>query len=99
MLDPDPYPDPYSMNPDPQHWLEEELNKKKFCQFLLLLYPVPNPAAMPIPGSLGRNVHTSVANPDLLFRDPDPSIIKQKCQNGKKNIDSYCFVTSYDFLS
>ncbi len=33
-------------------------------------------------------------DPDLLIRDmdpdPDPSIMKQK----KKNIDSYCFVTS-----
>ncbi len=28
--------------------------------------------------------------------DPDPSIIKQ---NSKKNIGSYCFVTSFDFLS
>jgi hypothetical protein len=34
-------------------------------------------------------------DPDPLVRDtdpdPDPSIIKQ---NGKKNLDSYCFVTS-----
>jgi hypothetical protein len=32
-------------------------------------------------------------DPDPLVRDtdPDPSIIKQ---NSKKNIDSYCFVTS-----
>jgi hypothetical protein len=39
-------------------------------------------------------------NPDPLVRDmdpdPDPSIIKQK---NKKNIDSYCYVTLYDFLT
>jgi hypothetical protein len=28
--------------------------------------------------------------------DPDPSIIKQK--KSKKNLDSNCFVTLYDFL-
>ncbi len=53
----------------------------------------------------------SVADPDDLYAlglpdpdpnpldrdpDPDPSIIKQK---SKKIIDSYRFVTSYDFLS
>jgi hypothetical protein len=32
----------------------------------------------------------------LLDPDPDPSFIKQKYE---KNLDSYCFVTSYDFLS
>jgi hypothetical protein len=33
-------------------------------------------------------------NPDPLVRgmDPDPSIIQQ---NIKKNLDSYCFVTSF----
>jgi hypothetical protein len=35
-------------------------------------------------------------DPDLLVRgtdpDPDPSIIKQKSE---KNLDSYCFVTSF----
>jgi hypothetical protein len=31
-------------------------------------------------------------------QDPDPSIIKKK-KNSKKNLDSYCFVTFYDFLS
>ena len=47
-------------------------------------------------------------DPDLLVRrmdpdpdpaldpDPDPSIIMQKC---KKNLDSYYFVTLFDFLS
>jgi hypothetical protein len=34
-------------------------------------------------------------DPDSLVRgmDPDPSIIKQ---NSKKNLDSYCVVTSFD---
>jgi hypothetical protein len=33
-------------------------------------------------------------DPDPLLRavDPDPSIIKQ---NSEKNLDSYCFVTSF----
>ncbi len=39
-------------------------------------------------------------DPDLLVRDmgpdPDPSIIMQ---NSKKNLDSYFFVTLFDFLS
>jgi hypothetical protein len=37
-------------------------------------------------------------DPDSLLRDPDPdpSIIKQ---NSKKTLDSYCFMTSLDFLS
>jgi hypothetical protein len=39
-------------------------------------------------------------DPDLLVRgidpDPDPSIIMQ---NSKKNLDSYYFVTLFDFLS
>jgi hypothetical protein len=39
-------------------------------------------------------------DPDPLVRgtdlDPDPSIMKQK---NKKILDSYCFVTVYDFLS
>ncbi len=38
-------------------------------------------------------------DPDPLVRcmdpDPDPSIIKQK---GKKNLDSYCFVTFFSFI-
>ncbi len=38
-------------------------------------------------------------NPDPFIRgvdpDPDPSIIKQ---NSKKNLDSYCFVTSFGLL-
>ncbi len=33
---------------------------------------------------------------EVRIRNPDPSIIKK---NSKKNIDSYCFVTFYDFLS
>jgi hypothetical protein len=36
-------------------------------------------------------------DPDPLVRgtdpEPDPSIIN--CKNSKKNIDSYCFVTSF----
>jgi hypothetical protein len=32
----------------------------------------------------------------LLDPDPDPSIIKQ---NSKNNLDYYCFVNSFDFLS
>jgi hypothetical protein len=37
-------------------------------------------------------------DPDPLLRgtDRDPSFIKQ---NSKKNIDSYCFVTFFDFLT
>jgi hypothetical protein len=37
--------------------------------------------------------------PDPLARgtNPDPSIIKQK-YNSKKTLDSYCFVTFYDFF-
>jgi hypothetical protein len=38
-------------------------------------------------------------DPDLdpaLDPDPDPSIIKQ---NSKKNLDSYYFVTLFDFIS
>jgi hypothetical protein len=42
-------------------------------------------------------------DPDPLFRcmdpDPDPSIIMQKLKNSKKNLDSYYFVTLFDFLS
>ncbi len=38
-------------------------------------------------------------DPDLLVKgmdpDPDPSIIKQ---NSKKNLDFYCFVTSFLLL-
>ncbi len=33
---------------------------------------------------------------DPLIRGPDPSIIKQ---NSKKNLDSYCFLLLFDFLS
>ncbi len=40
-------------------------------------------------------------DPDPLVRgmdpDPDPSIIMQN--NGKKNLDSYYFMTLFDFLS
>ncbi len=37
-------------------------------------------------------------DPDPLVRgmDPDPSIIMQNC---RKNLDSYYFVTLFDFLS
>jgi hypothetical protein len=35
-------------------------------------------------------------DPLVTCTDPDPSIIKQ---NSKKNLDSYCFVSFYDFLS
>jgi hypothetical protein len=39
-------------------------------------------------------------DPDPLVRgmDPDPSIIMQKYRS-KKNLDSYHFVTLFDFLS
>jgi hypothetical protein len=39
-----------------------------------------------------------VADPDPahMFLDPDPSIIKQ---NSKENLDFYCFVTFFSFLS
>ena len=41
-----------------------------------------------------------VPNPDQLVRgmdpDPDPAIIMK---NSKKNLDSYYFVTLFDFLS
>ncbi len=33
----------------------------------------------------------------LGLPDPDPSIIKQK--KIRKNLDSYCFVTFFDFLA
>jgi hypothetical protein len=35
---------------------------------------------------------------DLQDPDPDPSIIKQK-YSSKKNLDFYCFVTSFWLLS
>ncbi len=35
----------------------------------------------------------------LGLLDPDPSIIKQKLKNNKKNLDSYCFFTSLWLLS
>ncbi len=43
-------------------------------------------------------VFLDLLDTDPLVRgtDPDPSIIKQ---NSKKNIDSYCFVTSFYVLS
>ncbi len=41
-------------------------------------------------------------NPDPLVRcmdpDPDPSITVS-CKNSKKNLDSYYFMTFFDFLS
>jgi hypothetical protein len=46
----------------------------------------------------GHRIHIflSLLDPDPLVRgmdpDPDPSIIKQ---NSKKNLDFYCFVTSF----
>jgi hypothetical protein len=49
--------------------------------------PEPHVLGLPDPGPLVRGMDP----------DPDPSIIKQK--NSKKNRDSYCFVTSLDFLS
>jgi hypothetical protein len=47
-------------------------------------------------------------DPDPLVRcmdpDPDPSLIRiriilSSCKNSKKNLDSYIFVTLFDFLS
>jgi hypothetical protein len=52
--------------------------------FLGLLDPDPDPS-----------VRGMDPNPDPA-PDPDPSITKQK---SKKNLDSYCFVTFFDFLS
>ncbi len=47
-----------------------------------------------------RRIHMflGLPDPDPLVRDPDPdpSTIKQK---NKKNFDSYCFTSFYDFLS
>ncbi len=46
-------------------------------------------------------IHVFLGHPDPLVGrmdpDPDPSIIMQK--NSKKNLDSYYFVTLFDFLS
>jgi hypothetical protein len=55
------------------------VKQKETLSVLFLLYPVRNPAAKPISGTLVCNVHTSVADPDPLVRDPDPdpSISKQ----------------------
>jgi hypothetical protein len=44
------------------------------------------------------------SDPDPLVKgmdpDPDPFIILlSSSKNSKKNLDSYCFVTSFDFLS
>jgi hypothetical protein len=47
-------------------------------------------------------------DPDLLVRcmdpDPDPALdpdpdLLSSCKNSKKNLDSYYFVTLFDFLS
>jgi hypothetical protein len=46
--------------------------------------------SLPDPGPLVRGM-----DPDPV-PDPDPS---SSCKNSKKNLDSYNFVTLYDFLS
>jgi hypothetical protein len=50
------------------------------------LDPNPDP---PDPHYLG------LPDPDSLVRGVDPSIIKQ---NSKKNLDSYCFATSFELF-
>ncbi len=60
----------------------------------------------------GGGPRDSVADPDHLFLglpDPDPlvrgldpdriGILLSSCKNSKKNLDSYYFVTLFDFLS
>jgi hypothetical protein len=48
---------------------------------------------LPDPDPLARGMDP---DPDPAL-DPDPSI--SSCKNSKKNLDSYSFVTLFDFLS
>ncbi len=46
-----------------------------------------------------RRIHMFLS---LLDPDPNPlvrGILLSSCKNSKKNLDSYCFVTLFDFLS
>jgi hypothetical protein len=38
-------------------------------------------------------------NPDPDPPDPDPPDLLSSCKNNKKNLESYYFVTLFDFLS
>jgi hypothetical protein len=47
-------------------------------------------------------VFFGLPDPDPLFRDKDPDPdpdSSSSCKNSKKNLDSYYFVTLFDFLS
>jgi hypothetical protein len=77
--------------PDQQHWYQ--LHQKESLRGYKVILMVP---------AVFRNhqIHMFFGLPDPLVRgmdlDPDPSISASK--NGKKNLDSYCFVTSFGLL-
>jgi hypothetical protein len=55
-------------------------------------------------GNITRQDPGSGSGPDPLVRgmepDPDPDLdLLSSCKNSKKNLDSYYFVTLFDFLS
>jgi len=67
--------------------------------FFIVVSSVPDPIRLFLAVFRIRiNMFLGLPDPDLLFRsmDPDPPIIKQ---NSKKNLGTYCFVTSLEFLS
>ncbi len=63
---------------------------------MMLIISVPNPD----PWDDGIHMLSGLPDPDpnplVRCMDSDPSIIRKK---GKKNLDSYRFVTTFDFLS
>ncbi len=68
-----------------------------FCKYYSISDPDPHRFGSTKPVFRIRiRIHRTHMFLGLLDPDPDPSLIKQ---NSKKNLDSYCFVTSYGLLS
>ncbi len=70
----------------------------RYLSFLALLLPAPLLAVLQI-----RPYVIGLPDPDPSVRDTDPNPLVRDTDPDqsirKKNIESYCFMTSYDFLS